>query len=93
MELEYQLQVMERRSGGVSMLRLKKLFEDQEMALSAGLPKRSMSMMRLRRQDSNNKAWERPIRGPSMMRLKRFPMTITKDLQEQYFCLQYPHLC
>ena len=72
------------KRGGVSMLRLKKSDE----VLHSELLKRAMSMMRLRRTGVG----ARPVRGPSMMRLKRLP--IFKDLmEEEVMCQMYPEYC
>merc|ERR1711894_21079 len=81
------------RRSGVSMLRLKKSTDDEvRNHMQDLLYKRAMSMMRLRRAPP---AWERPIRGPSMMRLKRRmpsqPM-IMKDM-EPTLCNDYPDPC
>merc|ERR1719189_438540 len=65
----------ERRSGSMSMMRLKKSDVNEEEVrndLKDLLYKRAMSMMRLRRTPPTT-SWERQIRGPSMMRLKKFP--------------------
>ena len=74
---------MQRRGGSVSMLRLKKSDESADIQ---DLVKRAMSMMRLRRD-----SWERSIRGPSMMRLKRVPLL--KEDVEPTLCTEYPNLC
>merc|ERR1711981_1007918 len=84
----------QRHSGGVSMLRLKKNTDEEvRNHMQDLLYKRAMSMMRLRRAPSLS--WERPIRGPSMMRLKRRmpsqPM-IMKDMESE-LCNEYPELC
>ena len=66
------------------MLRLKK----NDEVLHQELLKRAMSMMRLRRTGVG----ARPVRGPSMMRLKRLP--IFKDLMEEdVMCSMYPEFC
>merc|ERR1712029_1081430 len=87
----------ERRSGGMSMMRLRKSDEDiVRNDLKDLLYKRAMSMMRLRRTPPSS--WERQIRGPSMMRLKKSPALsgspnfIIKDL-ETNMCNDYPDLC
>ena len=84
------------------MLRLKKgLTMDQGLAEEEPdsgheLLKRTMSMMRLRKND--NAALYRPVRGPSMMRLKKqiSQLRLKKagaDKEEDYECLWNPTVC
>lgn len=92
------------------MLRLKKnLMMDQEEAAAAAeeevgnreLLKRTMSMMRLRKKTPDNAILFRPVRGPSMMRLrKRISQFRLKKAEHEegqdtsnYQCLWNPTLC
>ena len=68
------------------MLRLKK--SDEIQPNHDLLLKRAMSMMRLRRGLGSG---ARPVRGPSMMRLKRLPLV--KDMEMDTICSMYPEYC
>ena len=74
------------KRAGVSMLRLKK--SDEIQPNNDLLLKRAMSMMRLRRGLGSG---ARPVRGPSMMRLKRLPLV--KDMEMDTICSMYPEYC
>ena len=92
----------------MSMLRLRR--NDSNKRAADDLIKRAMSMMRLRRSSSDSDddpsgdLVPRPVRGPSMMRLKRrlrsnqdqIPSFLSKFFDEMMvikFCKIYQELC
>ena len=90
----------------MSMLRLRRN-DSNKRAAADDLIKRAMSMMRLRRSSDDDPSGDlvpRPVRGPSMMRLKRrlrsnadqIPSFLSKFFDEMMvikFCKIYQELC